>query len=153
MIINKESVIKPLPSEDLLLLKEERWRVKLPMDYRDFVKNFNGGVPMKKQFICNDKLYEIRRFLCVLKNVEESEFEINVVRTDIGNYLAYDREQIGVGIFPIAALTREDYVCLDYRKSKDTPTVCVWDYMASEPYDPVTFHIAETFTEFCMLLQ
>ena len=153
MKIENGTMVLPLPCEELLLIKEERWNINLPTDYRKFVSDFNGGVPLEKQFICNDKMYEIRRFLCVLKNVEESEFEINVVRTELGSYLAHDRRLVGVGLLPIASLTKDDYVCLDYRNSKDTPTVCVWDYMASEPFEPVTYTVAKTFTEFCNMLK
>ncbi|WP_410983068.1 SMI1/KNR4 family protein [Bacillus cereus] len=51
MGIKKDSVIFPLPSEDLISKKEEAWRVELPLDYKDFIKMNNGGLPEKNSFI------------------------------------------------------------------------------------------------------
>ncbi|UIJ69314.1 SMI1/KNR4 family protein [Bacillus cereus] len=45
MEIKKESIIYPLPSDSLILKKEEFWRVQLPVDYKNFIKVNNGGSP------------------------------------------------------------------------------------------------------------
>ncbi|EOQ28966.1 hypothetical protein KQ1_03217 [Bacillus cereus BAG3O-1] len=51
MEIKKESIIYPLPSDSLILKKEEFWRVQLPVDYKNFIKVNNGGSP-EKNLLC-----------------------------------------------------------------------------------------------------
>ena len=145
--------ILPLPTEDLMDLKERRWRVKLPTDYRDFLKENNGGIPQKNCFWHDDKHYEVYRFLCVLLKVEKSEFEINVVRTKLDNRLVYDENLVGAEIMPIAELKSGDYVCLDFHESRYTPTVCLWNNRSSVNHAPVTYPLAKTFTEFLEMLR
>lgn len=51
MGIKKESIIYPLPSDSLILKKEEFWRVQLPVDYKNFINVNNGGSP-EKNLLC-----------------------------------------------------------------------------------------------------
>ena len=44
------------------------------------------------------------------------------------------------------------YVCLDYRKSKEKPSICVWSHEESEDFAPVTYKVADTFSEFVEML-
>ena len=38
------------PNEAEIQRKENMWRLKLPLDYRQFLKEYNGGVPEKSEF-------------------------------------------------------------------------------------------------------
>lgn len=82
MTIQDNTIICPAPSNELITEKERKWRLTLPLDYREFISNNNGGIPNEKTFICNNHNYAITRFLCVLKNVQKSSlgwYDISVV--------------------------------------------------------------------------
>mgnify|MGYP002513494931 CR=1 FL=1 len=141
MKIQDNTVILPKPTEELLVEHEKNWRLKLPKDYKDFVMNYNGGIPEEKLFKCNEHYYEVTRFLCILKNVSETKegwYDISVVESQIGERLTDNGDLIGVEVLPIAELFAGDYVCLDYRKNKEAPCVCIWSNDESGDFDPVT---------------
>ena len=43
MTIQDNTIIQPIPTDELLAEKERKWRLVLPADYRNFVVNYNGG--------------------------------------------------------------------------------------------------------------
>ena len=53
MTIQSNTIIHPIPTDELLKEKERKWRLILPMDYRNFIINYNGGIPNEKMFECN----------------------------------------------------------------------------------------------------
>ncbi len=55
-------------------------------------------------------------------------------------------------ILPIAELFAGDYICLDFKENKDNPSVCVWDHEESGELEPVTYKVADTFSEFVAML-
>ena len=52
MTIQSNTIIHPIPTDELLKEKERKWRLILPMDYRNFIINYNGGIPNEKMFEC-----------------------------------------------------------------------------------------------------
>ncbi len=155
MEIVKGSIVRPLPSDELLAEKEQKWNLVLPMDYKNFIKEFNGCEPKKNVFMHNEDDYGIERFLCILKNARNSkygEFDISVIDTEIGERLTANEDLIGIEVLPIAELYGGDMVCLDFRKTPDAPAVCLWDSAESDDFAPVTYEIAKSFTEFCGML-
>ena len=155
MTIQENTVIQPIPSAELLAEKEQKWRLVLPTDYRDFIVNYNGGIPNEKSFESNGHNYAITRFLCILKNVKESPdgwYDISVVESQIGECLTDNEDLIGVEILPIAELFAGDYVCFDYREDKEKPCICVWSHEESGEFEPVTYKVANTFSEFLQML-
>ena len=109
----------------------------------------------EKSFECNKHNYAVTRFLCILKNVQETQngwYDISVVESQIGERLTDNESLIGVEVLPIAELFAGDYVCLDYRKSKEKPSICVWSHEESEDFAPVTYKVADTFSEFVEML-
>lgn len=46
----EKEIIYPLPTDDILHEKEVAWKVRLPDDYKDFIKNENGLLPSKRYF-------------------------------------------------------------------------------------------------------
>lgn len=64
-----------------------------------------------------------------------------------------NEDLVGVEILPIAELFAGDYVCLDYRKNKEKPSICVWSHEESEDFAPVTYKAADTFSEFIEMLR
>lgn len=156
MTIQDNTVVKPTPNDILLAEKERKWRLKLPTDYKEFIANYNGGIPNERLFECNEHDYTITRFLCMLNNVQETSngwYDISVVESQIGERLTGNEDLIGVDVLPIAALSTGDYVCLDYRACRERPLVCVWSYDESEEFTPITYKVADTFSEFVGMLR
>jgi len=50
MYQQNQSIIYPLPTDALLFEREVVWRVKLPDDYKEFIKKENGVIPSKRYF-------------------------------------------------------------------------------------------------------
>ena len=155
MEIKEDSIAYPLPSNELIEEKEKKWHLVLLQDYKAFVMSYNGGEPVQDSFSCDGYEYGIDRFLCILKNARESEYgiyDISVVDTQIGEMLTDNEELIGIEVLPIAELYGGDMVCLDFRENPDSPTVCIWDSEESDEFEPVTYEIAKSFTEFYDML-
>lgn len=155
MIIQENTVVYPLPSVELLAEKEKKWRLVLPNDYKAFITQNNGGIPYKKSFKCNNRNCVVIRFLCILKNVQENQngwHDISVVESQIGERLTNNEDLIGVEVLPIAELFAGDYVCLDFRLNRDKPGICVWSHEESGELDPITYKIADSFTDFIGML-
>lgn len=155
MTIKDNTIIYPLPSDALLTEKERKWRVVLPADYKDFIMNYNGGIPNERSFESKKRSYAINRFLCILKKFQENKngwYDISVVDAQIGERLTANEDFIGIEVLPIAELFAGDYVCLDYRENKEKPCICVWSHEESGDFTPVTYKIADTFSDFIKML-
>lgn len=101
MTIQDNTIIHPMPTDELLAEKERKWRLVLPVDYRNFIVNYNGGTPKEKTFECNKHNYAVTRFLCILKQVQETQngwYDIGVVEAQIGERLTNNEDLIGVEI-------------------------------------------------------
>lgn len=156
MMIKNDTIIHPTPSETLLLRKEKLWRLILPDDYKNFIMEYNGGVPEQIEFECNGHSYAVIRFLCILENVKNNPngwYDVEVVESQIGERLTDNMNLVGIEVLPIVELFGGDYVCLDYRNDKNNPCVCVWSHEESNVFKPVTCKIADTFSDFLMKLE
>lgn len=155
MKLEMKSEILPRLNEEVLKREEEMWRVKLPADYREILLNTNGGVPHKREFECSNHMYMIVSFLCVLEKTEHNEYgfyDIDVVLSQIEDRLTNNEDLVGCELLPIAELFAGDYLCLDFRENKEPPTICVWSHEESEELEPVTYKVADTFSEFIEML-
>ncbi|WP_338553175.1 SMI1/KNR4 family protein [Paenibacillus sp. KS-LC4] len=151
MEIDKATIIYPLPIDELFERKEKFWRVKLPKDFIDFLKENNGGRTLEGAFECNGREYAIDRFLCLLQTPRENRlgmYDIDVTLTQLEDRLTDNEELIGADILPIVVLFAGDFVCLDFRKDRENPSVCVWNHEESGELEPVTYFVADTFSEF-----
>ncbi|WP_258728951.1 SMI1/KNR4 family protein [Bacillus atrophaeus] len=155
MDMKENSIINPLPTDELLDEKERKWRITLPQSYKTFIKQNSGGMPLKSQFLCNGHNYAIDRFLCILKVTGENELEwydIGATMSQLDERIIEDEDLIGVEILPIAVLFAGDFVCLDYRSNRNEPAVCVWSHEESGEFAPVTYPLANNFAEFLEML-
>ena len=59
---------------------------------------------------------------------------------------------MGLQLIPIVALFGGDFICLDYTKSKENPSICIWYHEASYELDPAVEFVANNFTEFLKML-
>lgn len=162
MQIKKESIIRPLPTDEEISEREEEWEVTLPSDYKEFLKKYNAGIPQQDSFVYRGHEYALIRFLGIIDDFEDNEmgeYDIEVVESEIGERLTDNEDLVGMEVVPIAELFAGDYLCLDLRKKHklfgkkdDTPSVCVWDHEESGVFDPVTYKVADSFTDFLNML-
>lgn len=151
MNLQKESIIYPLPTIELIQQKERAWHLNLPEDYKSFIMENNGGVPYKGIFCHKKEERLITRFLCMLAKPKENLlgwYDIDVVESQIGERLTDDLDLVGVDVLPIAEVFGGDYICLDYRLDKLNPTVSLWNHELSGESAPYTEKVCRTFTEF-----
>ncbi len=154
MKINKDSIVFPLPTDQLIDSFENFWKVKFPEDYRDFLKKYNGAVPETNVFTFKRRKYLVEQFLCLMeksaRNDENGEYDIGVVLTAKGELMNDEEDIFGTDIVPIASLSGDDYVCLDYHKKK--PSVVIWYGGESEEFHPVLRKIANSFSDFLNMI-
>nr|WP_269135970.1 SMI1/KNR4 family protein [Sporosarcina cyprini] len=144
-----------MPDDSLIIEKEGKWRINLPEKYKEFIKKYNGGSPIKESFKCKDNMYAIDRFLCILKvtgEIEDDYYDIGVVRTQLEERIVFDENFVGTELLPIAVLFAGDFVCLDYRSNVEEPIVCVWNHEESSDLNPITDFISNSFEEFLNML-
>lgn len=64
MTIQDNTIIQPIPTDELLAEKERKWRLVLPADYRNFVVNYNGGIPNENHLSVINIIMQLQDF-CV----------------------------------------------------------------------------------------
>lgn len=151
----ENNIIYPLPEDRFLMKLEKYWRVSLPEDYKKFLLKNNGLVPNKNTFDLDEKKYLVERFLCVLENTKNNllgMYDINVVISQLDERLFFHEDVLGVELVPIAALFSGNFVCLDYKDSRDNPSVCVWNHEESYELEPAIEFVADSFTDFLAML-
>lgn len=155
MKMQPDSIVAGDISQEIIKL-EEYCGIKFPGSYVDFIQKYNAGVPIKNEFLCNNHFYAIDRFLGFISDYETSplgDYDIGVVLSQVDTLLTDDPDLVGDEMIPIVELFAGDLVCLDYRDNKENPSVCVWDHEESDEFDPVTYHVADSFSEFIEMLR
>ena len=151
-----QSIIYPLPTDALLQEREVAWKVQLPDDYKEFIKNENGLIPSKRYFHVGNNEKVIDRFLAILAiSGEKSEevYDIGVVSTQLEGRIVFDEDYIGMQLIPIAALFGGDFVCLNYVEDSENPSICIWYHEESYELEPAVEFVANNFAEFLDMLQ
>ena len=151
-----QSVIYPLPTDALLQEREVAWKVRLPEDYKEFIKNENGLIPSKRYFHFRHNEKVIDRFLAILAiSGEKSEeaYDIGVVSTQLEGRIVFDEDSVGMQLIPIAALFGGDFLCLNYAEEAEHPSICIWYHEESYELEPAIEFVANNFTEFLAMLQ
>src|SRR5690625_317585 len=156
MKIKQHTIVKPLPSAELIKKHESFWRLKLPDTFLDFIKLYHGVEVEGATFVCENRSYVIERFLCILDDIENNPqgiYDIDVVISQIEERLTDNEDLLGAEVLPIASLFAGDFVCLDFRENKESPSVCVWSHEESGEFEPLFYKIVDNFTEFLEILQ
>lgn len=151
----EKEIISPLPTDDLLHEKEVAWKVQLPDDYKEFIKNENGLIPSKRYFHFGNNEKVIERFLAILAisgEKAEEAYDIGVVSTQLEGRIVFDEDYVGMQLIPIAALFGGDFVCLNYIEDPKNPSMCIWYHEESYELDPAIEFVANNFTEFLAML-
>ena len=151
-----QSIIYPLPTDALLQEREVAWKVQLPEDYKKFIKNENGLIPSKRYFHFGNNEKVIDRFLAILAisgEKAEEDYDIGVVSTQLEGRIVFDEDYVGMQLIPIAALFGGDFVCLNYVKDSENPSICIWYHEESYELEPAIELVANNFAEFLDMLQ
>ena len=144
-----QSMIYPLPTNVLLQERDVAWRVKLPDDYKEFIKNENGLIPSKRYFHFGNNEKVIDRFLAILAisgEKAEEVYDIGVVSTQLEGRIVFDEDYVGMQLIPIAALFAGDFVCLNFTEDPDNPSMCIWYHEESYELEPAVEFVANNFT-------
>lgn len=149
-------IIYPLPTDELLLEREVVWRVKLPDDYKEFIKRKNGFRPSKNLFSLTNRSFLIERFLSILENTKDNPlgmYDIDVVMSQLDERLFVHEDILGFELIPIVALYGGDFLCLNYLEDTENPSICIWYHEESYELEPAIELVAINFTEFLVMLQ
>ena len=144
------------PSKEIIIELEEYSNVKYPTSYIEFLKRYNGAIPIDNKFVANGYEYIIERFLCIMDDPDENpvgDYDISIVLTQLDERLTDNGDLVGDELIPIAALFAGNFVCLDYRKSRTNPSICIWDHEESDIFKPITYYITESFEKFIEMLE
>ena len=156
MYKKNQSFIYPLPTDTLLQEREVAWRVKLPDDYKGFIKKENGVIPSKRYFHFEHNEKVIDRFLAILAisgEKTEEDYDIGVVSTQLEGRIVFDEDNVGMQLIPIAALYGGDFLCLNYVEDSENPNISIWYHEESYELEPAIEFLANNFTEFLAMLQ
>ena len=156
MYQQNQSIIYPLPTDALLQEREVEWRVKLPDDYKEFIKRKNGFRPSKNLFSLTNRSFLIERFLCILENTKDNPlgmYDIDVVMSHLDERLFVHEDILGFELIPIVALYGGDFLCLNYLEDTENPSICIWYHEESYELEPAIELVAINFTEFLVMLQ
>lgn len=145
------------PTSTAIHAVEGYFRKKLPLDFIDFMKLNNGGVPLKRVFYSAGADRILERFLFIMDepsaDLEYGMYDIGVVEAQIGERLADNPHQVGGNLIPFALVSAGDYLCLDYRENTDNPEIALWLHELSDVFLPVTEQVASCFDDFLKLLR
>ena len=151
-----QSIIYPLPTDALLQEREAAWKVRLPDDYKEFIKKENGLIPSKRYFHFGNNEKVIDRFLAILAisgEKAEEVYDIGVVSTQLEGRIVFDEDYVGMQLISIATLFGGDFVCLNYLDNPENPNICIWYHEESYELEPAVEFVADNFTEFLDMLQ
>lgn len=153
--VDNSSIILPKPSDERIKWFEKIYRIKLPIQYKEFLQNFNGCKPINNILNINGTEYIVERFLCLLDNPKENKaygcYDLTSVLTQLDSRLIDDEDLVGMNVIPIATLFAGDFICLDYRTDID-PSVVIWNHEESDEFEPITETIADDINQFFNML-
>ncbi|MCK6075296.1 SMI1/KNR4 family protein [Paenibacillus silvae] len=121
-------------SEELIKEVEQYFGVEFPIDYKECIKEFNGGYPEPDVFNINDESDAI--FSCLLSYTEEG--------ANIITLYEITSEFLPSKIIPFARDPFGNLICFDYRSEKE-PSIIFFDH--EEHSHEAIFPICRTFTE------
>lgn len=147
----------PSPTQEMLTSFDEFYHLKLPEDYKKFIVNYNGVVPESNVFNHENRDRIIERFLPWLFDPKEygdiGWMDINVVISQIDTRLVDDEDLVGVNVIPFAVLFGGDFLCFDFRKNINSPSVVIWNHETSEELEPDLMYVCQDFQTLLGMLE
>ncbi len=125
--------------------------VHFPSEFVELLKRHNGARVEDGAFESAGHSWVLDRFLPLLDDYrenEEGEWDVAVVITYLGSVLTDGPDEVGSRLIPIGLLTKEDYLCLDFRVSKTGPAVVILDVARSTEWNPAVIPVANSLPEF-----
>lgn len=113
-------------------------------------------IPSKRYFHFGNNEKVIDRFLAILAisgEKPEEVYDIGVLSTQLEGRIVFDEDYVGMQLIPIAALFGGDFVCLNYVKDSENPSICIWYHEKSYELETAIELVANNFTEFLDMLQ
>ncbi|WP_247912463.1 SMI1/KNR4 family protein [Streptococcus sp. oral taxon 431] len=151
----EKGIISPMSTDALLHEREVAWKVRLPDDYKEFIKKENGLTPSKRYFHFGNNEKVIEHFLAILAisgEKAEEAYDIGVVSTQLEGRIVFDEDYVGMQLIPIATLFGGDFVCLNYIEDAENPSICIWYHEESYELEPAIEFVSNNFTEFLAML-
>ncbi|MEK4407055.1 MULTISPECIES: SMI1/KNR4 family protein [Sporosarcina] len=152
---NRKNSYIHAPSNERIKKLENYSNVIYPESFLEFIKHYNGGIPITNKFLVNGKENVLERFLCISENPKESdlgEYDIAVVLSQIDDRLTDNPELIGDELIPIATAFGGDFICLDFRENM-IPTVSLWLHEESDTFYPAIIYVSANFESFLEMLK
>lgn len=147
----------PPPSNDHIEKIQSYYEIVFPKDYRLLLTLANGCTPTQKVFSIGGNEKIVERFLPVLDDAKADQIngwaDIEVVASQLDSRLATDPNGKNIDLIPIASLFAGDFIVLDYRLSRNNPSIGLWDHEASDEFSPSVRTIATSVTEFIEMLR
>jgi len=137
--------------EERIYQVEMNSQIKFPINYINFIKENNLGVPLTNKFLYNNHEYVIDRFTGFLNDFRTNplgDFDIAVILSQIELRLTDNPDLVGDEQIPIAVLFCGDLICLDFRLNKINPQIAIWFHETSEEFNPNISVIFKTFDNF-----
>jgi len=120
---------------------------KLPPEFIEFLKKYNGGIPEKKFFRLGENTKVIDQFLAIISNPENNPRS----DLDIGYIYEMIEDRLDENLVPFCLIFPGDYLCFDYEKYEE-PDIVLWNHDRSEEDAPEIVSVADDFEEFLTML-
>jgi hypothetical protein len=116
---------------------EQYFNIKLPNDFIECVKEYDGGYPRPKVFD--------------IPGLDESTFNDLLTLHIDDKYSIVQRyenikDRLVDLVFPFASDSFGNFLCFDYRNNPESPTIVFWDH-EEEDIEKAIFPVCSTFTE------
>ncbi|MEC1261439.1 SMI1/KNR4 family protein [Bacillus swezeyi] len=141
----KRSTFKEATNEQIHSL-EETLNIEFPLDYKEYIKEFNGCSPVDKRVVV---IEGFRESINNLLSIGDPERPIDLYKT-FNNV----KDRLVDNVFPFATDAGGNLFCFDYRESVKKPTVVFWDHEeAFENPDAALTYVCDNFIELINSLQ
>lgn len=118
---------------------EKKQNIKFPIEYKRLYQSDFKEIDNKFEIRVGNDVFYISEFL--------KAAEINDILEEFYDFFGYD-------IIPIAKTNYDDYICLDYRKNIEKPSIIYWNYeIALENPEEGTLFLYNNIHEFANKLK
>jgi hypothetical protein len=147
-MVKWKAVKQPATDEDIKRI-EDFVGQKLPRDYVEWVKVYQGSVP-GVYIDVDGEPYPFDQLLSVSKEEGDTEDSYHVLGAYREMYLTEDSDpSLPKGFVPFALDGQNKWYCFDYRESAESPSIVLINWEAHYEDDPeyVVTNIKESFSE------
>jgi len=134
--LNKWTFTEDIVSDELISEVEKKYGIVFPKDYKECVKQYNGGYPEPNVFDYDDGIQGVFNDL------------ISFTNTEMNMFMFYDflNEELPQGIVPFGRDPFGNLLCFDYRYNTTNPSIVFFDHEDDEEND-VIFYVTDSYTD------